>query len=390
MASKQKIRWSFNWLINALKFLSCYLWERKLFSFVLCLLLIFGTLMLAAFLPSEHSFEGNLTVGEMSFTYAGQGEKLFLYTIRGIKSLEIEGQQTLSFTGKFENQSMPELNQIKTLKVEAIINQKNDKNILLIESSKSDIELTELRLQPQTKINKLSYDIYRNKLAFSLSNTQKQTKANILQLALGEQPLRVSLEGYYQLKNEHNLPIGLGKKRQLEFNLTPNDGQFKLNLANPVSITLQTPAPINNEANQWFRGKLEVKEVQFQKLDRTGSDQNDDLGVSTILNGTVRMAEEEREIKENQFLIVEEPGIKLIRSLNIDPKKGLEVRIAGKSKLIQIGLDQKFPVSKIRASWLDEVLPRDAIISLISFSAASFIYLLSFIIDYIAKSSTKP
>jgi len=32
----------FNWLINSLKFLFCYLWQRKLLSFVFCLLLIFS------------------------------------------------------------------------------------------------------------------------------------------------------------------------------------------------------------------------------------------------------------------------------------------------------------------------------------------------------------
>lgn len=84
-----------------------------------------------------------------------------------------------------------------------------------------------------------------------------------------------------------------------------------------------------------------------------------------------------------------EPGIKIIRYLNIIPEKSrLEVRISGKSKLIQIGLDKEFPVSRLQASWLDGILPRDAIIALISFCAASFSYLLYFIIDYIHKSNT--
>lgn len=181
-----------NWSINRLKFLSCYLWQRKLLSFVLCLLLIFGTLTLAAFLPSEHFFEGNLTVEEMSFTYAGKDQKLFLDTIRKLKSLKIEGKQILSFTGKFESKSMPELNQRETLKIELT----DDKSILLIESSASEIELKELRLQPNTKVAELSYDTIRNKLAFSLLNTE-QTNANVLNFTLGDQPITINLEGSY-------------------------------------------------------------------------------------------------------------------------------------------------------------------------------------------------
>jgi hypothetical protein len=101
------------------------------------------------------------------------------------------------------------------------------------------------------------------------------------------------------------------------------------------------------------------------------------------------MAKQTMEIKRNQFLMVEEPGIKLIRYLNIVPQEGLEVRISGKSKLIQIGLDKEFPVSRIQASWLDRVLPRDAIISLISFCAAFFTFLLSFIINDISKATSR-
>jgi hypothetical protein len=374
----------FNWLINSLKFLSCYLWQRKLLSFVLCLLLIFGSLTLAAFLPSEHFFEGDLIVEEMSFTYAGKDQKLFLDTIRKIKSLNIEGKQIISFTGKFESQSMPELNQLETLKIELT----DDKSILLIESSQSEIELKELRLQPNTKVAELSYDIIRNNLDFSLSNTEKTN--NVLKLTLGDQPITINLEGSYQLRNKSGLIIASGKQNQLEFNVTPNYQELMLNLANPVSITLETPTIKNNEAKEWFRGKLEVKDVQFQELNKTGNP-NDDLQISTIIGGKIRMAEQEREIKENQFLTAKEPGIKLIRYLNIIPEKsGLEVRISGKSKLIEIGLDKEFPVSRIQASWLDGILPRDAIIALISFCAASFSYLLYFILDNIAKSNAKP
>ena len=384
------IKKGLNWVIKALKSLSTYLWSKKLLTFVLGLLLIFGGLTLAAFVPNTHIFESNLTVEEMSFTYAGKEPKLFLDTVRGITSLEIEGKQTLSFTGKIQSKSTPALNQLTILEIEPIDSTSKWSIATANLKQSSELEFTELRLQPDTQVNKLSYDTYRNQLAFSLrSNTpvEKQTNTNILQLSLGNQPLKVTLEGY-KLKNV-KLPIDSEKQKQLEFILTPNNQEFRLNLADPVTIYLQPPAPKNNEFKQWFRGKIEVKNVQFQRLDRTGSNQGDNLPISTILNGEVHMAEQERKIKRNQFLMVEEPGIKLIRYLNIVPQKGLEVRISGKSKLIQIGLDKEFPVSRIQASWLDGVLPRDAIIALISFCAASFSYLLYFIIDDISKSTSR-
>lgn len=384
------IKKGLNWVIKTLKSLSTYLWSNKILTFVLGLLLIFSGLTLAAFVPSTHIFESNLTVEEMSFTYAGKEPKLFLDTVRGIKSLEIEGKQNLTFTGKIQSKSTPALNQLTILEIEPIDSTSKWSIATANVKQSSELELTELRLQPDTQVNKLSYDPYpdRNQLAFSLkSNTpvKKPTNTNIVQLNLGNQPLKVSLEGY-KLKNV-KLPIDSEKQRELEFILTPNNQEFRLNLADPVTIYLQPP-PNNNESKQWFRGKIEVKDVQFQRLDRTGANQDDNLPISTIIEGKVHMAEQERVIKPNQFLMVEEPGIKLIRYLNIVPQKGLEVRISGKSKLIQIGLDKEFPVSRIQASWLDGVLSGDAIIALISFCAASFTYLLSFIINEISKSTS--
>jgi hypothetical protein len=382
------IKKGLKWVIKTLKSLSTYLWSNKLLTFVLGLLLIFSGLTLAAFVPSTHIFESNLTVEEMSFTYAGKEPKLFLDTVRGIKTLEIEGQQTLTFTGKIQSKSTPALNQLTILEIEPIIDSTSKWSIATANlKQSSELELTELRLQPDTKVNNLSYDTYRNQLAFSLTPVKKPTNTNILQLNLGNQPLKVSLEGY-QLKNV-KLPIDSEKQRQLEFILTPNNQELRLKFADPVTIYMQPPAPKNNESKQWFRGKIEVKNVEFQRLDITGSNQDDNLPISTILKGEVHMAEQEREIKRNQFLMVEEPGIKLIRYLNIVPQEGLEVRISGKSKLIQIGLDKEFPVSRIQASWLDRVLPRDAIIALISFCATSFTLLLPFIINEISKSTSR-
>ena len=295
------IKKGLNWVIKTLKSLSTYLWSKKILTFVLGLLLIFSGLILAAFVPSTHIFESNLTVEEMSFTYAGKEPKLFLDTVRGIKSLEIESQQTLTFTGKIQSQSMPALNQLTILEIEPIDSTSKWSIATANLKQSSELEFTELRLQPDTKVNNLSYDTYRNQLAFSLTPVKKPTNTNILQLNLGNQPLKVRLEGY-QLKNV-KLPVDSEKQRQLEFILIPNNQELRLNFADPVTIYMQPPAPKNNESKQWFRGKIEVKDVQFQRLDITGSNQDDNLPISTILKGEVHMAKQTMEIKRNQFLM---------------------------------------------------------------------------------------
>ena len=82
-------------------------------------------------------------------------------------------------------------------------------------------------------------------------------------------------------------------------------------------------------------------------------------------------------------------NIQLIRNLQIiSDKKGIEARFSGKTKQIQIGLDQDFPVSSIQGSWLDGVLPRDAIIALFSFGAATVANLLSWLFSN--TNSRKP
>ena len=112
---------------------------------------------------------------------------------------------------------------------------------------------------------------------------------------------------------------------------------------------------------------------------------------TVYIEGKVPMAEQEREIKKNQFLMSEKPdvplNIELIRHLQVVPKKGLEVRFAGKTQQLKIGLDEDFPVSTIQGSRLDGILPRDAIVAIFSFAAGTITSLLSYVIENAAKSN---
>ncbi|MBD6619275.1 hypothetical protein FNW02_26470 [Komarekiella sp. 'clone 1'] len=416
MASRQKAKQSFSKFINirqcfnylkrylitlfvvgtsALKRLLRTISKQQSLFFVLLLLLFLTIVTFAAILPGTHTFEGNIISQKMSFIYNGQQPKRFIENIRSIKELENEGIQTLTFTGNFQSESLPQLNQLNSLKIK--LKERESKWIIAPANpdGTSEIDLNELRLQPNTKVAGINYDFYRNQLAFSLQPNPKlnlKTNPNILKLYLGEQPIKVIVEGY-ELP-DLNLQNHSDDQTPLEFILNPNNKELNLELPQNTNIYITLAKLFKYESEQWFRGKIETKNVQFIDVDRNGSDLRDDLDVSTIVEGKIRMIGQEQEIKQNQFLMGGNPDapldIKLIRHLQIVPKKGIEARFSGITKQIQIGLDQDFPVSRIQGSWLDSVLPRDAIIALFSFGAATVANLLSWLFSNASKSASKP
>ncbi|WP_414584477.1 hypothetical protein [Scytonema sp. PCC 10023] len=388
------IRTNANKVRQRLQPLGKYLIKKKRFVFVLLLLLCFSLVTFSAILPRNHIFEGSITVQEMGFTYNGKQPKRFLESIRDISNLESEGIQTVTFTGNFQSKYLPQLNQLDFLKVELT----NGKSKLIIapENPKldSEISLDSLQLQPNTKVTRLNYDFFRQQLALSLqrlSTAAPDKKSNTLEIYLGDKPIKVTLEGYKF--PELNLQTPPGEQTPIEFIYNPDNKQFNLEMTqkNSLYITLKK-TPIF-EKQKWFRGKIETENVQFQRLDRNG-DIKDELEVSTIVSGKIRMAGEEKEIQKNQFLMGENPNIPLniqrIRNLEIIPKQGLEVRFSGTDKQITIGLDKDFPVIRIQRSWLDGVLPRDAIVALFSFAAATVANLVPWLLSNTSKSQSKP
>jgi hypothetical protein len=369
--------------------------NHKNLLLVLLLLLLLTIVTFAAVVPGTHNFEGNIISQEMSFIYNGEQSKLFLQNIRGIKELENEGRQILTFTGSFQSETWPELNQLDSLKIQL----KDNESRWIIAPANlqatSDINLEELRLQPNTKVSGLSYDFYRNQLVFSLQSNSKldlKSNQNTLELYLGEQPIKVIVEGYELLDSKS--PNQPDTQTPLEFIVNPDNKKINLEIAPNTNFYITLAKAPKYESEQWFKEKIETKDVKFLDLDRNGKDARDDLKISTIVEGKIRMVGQEKDIYKNQFLMGENPdtplNIELIRHLQIFPKKGIEARLSGKTKEIQIGLDQNFPVSQIQGSWLDGVLPRDAIIALFSFGAATVANLLSWLFSNTSKSASKP
>lgn len=375
-------------------------WRQKIFAFtilIVCILLIFASL----FWRGSHTFEGNLLVQEMSFTYAGTQEKLFINTINDIKNLELSGKQNITFSGDFTKNLDSKLKQLKQITIN--LHSANSKVIITPLDSKksSEIQLLELRLQPNTE-SQLGYNsvgilslclqsqdqtdslcLDNNKPTISLSKI-----LGTLQLELGTQPLKVSLENYIipqlQKKDSPENPV------LFDFIFTPAVSQMEFSLTPPTSLYVSLPKLSEADQSEWLRGNLKVKNVKFSRLDQTG-DIQDKFDISTIVNGKIRMAEQDLEVKPNQFLMIGEPGIELIRYFQIKskPTPGLEVRFSGKSKEIGVGLDPKFIVDSIRPNFLTKYLSKDAITVLLSFCAAVAGSLLSLLFANAFESKSK-
>ncbi|MGJ5634448.1 hypothetical protein [Nostoc sp. CALU 1950] len=352
---------------------------------IICIFLISTSL----FWRGIHVFEGNLITERISFIYTdNQNNKLFINSISKIKRIELQSQQALTLNGKFSSTSEPKLNQLQQIS----INLTDAKSKLIIEPSdpkkQSEIELTDLRIQPNTEINQLTYNSYEDILSFCLdkgnnpenlclqtdtnsidvakSSQIKATKLGELSLEIGSQPLKINLEGCSIAE--------LGKKdtpenpNPIEFIFTPQSSQFAFNLTPPTTLYINLPKVTPEASSQWLRGNLEVENVRFTHSDRTGNVE-DDFEISSILGGKVRMAEQELELKPNQFFITGNPGIKLVTKMQVRSQspQGLQVRFSGRSEGIEIGLDPNFIVDSIRPSFLAKYLTKDAISVLLSF-----------------------
>ncbi|MFM6282665.1 MAG: hypothetical protein ACKN9K_30220, partial [Dolichospermum sp.] len=118
--------------------------------------------------------------------------KVFLRNIKNIQELENEGIQTLTFTGSFESQSLPEINKFNSLEIQLL----EEKSKIIISpansQTKSEITLEKLQLQPQTRITKLNYDFERQGLAFSVVPNSRN-HPNILEIFLGQKPVKVTV-----------------------------------------------------------------------------------------------------------------------------------------------------------------------------------------------------
>jgi len=156
-----------------------------------------------------------------------------------------------------------------------------------------------------------------------------------------------------------------------------------------------------------FWRNIKVNNVRFERPIITGNNVRDDLVESTIISGNIRMAQQDLKLEENQFLIVEKPGVEILNQIKIIPKdtnqnlklkttgenlqiteasQGLEVSVSGNTNSIQVGLNPRLPIAQIQGSFLSRYLGSEAIVAIISFSVGLIVSLLSWLFDNFAAS----
>lgn len=363
------------------------------------LLLIWIVLLLGNFyIRGVSRFEGNLITQIMSFTYVGEVDKQFLNSL-DITKLTLQGNQTntLTLKGRFSSSDATLNAKLKPV-VQLDVQLSKPYSELALEIADlretNSINLHQLRIQPNTQVERLTYRPISNQLNFCLQSSS--VKVNICEnksaiesnlpivgeLKFGVNPTAINL-----FLSSVQIPALEINELTLETQLRwiPEAQDFILPISSPTSVEIGLPKVSKttteeavDDLTQLIRGDIPVKQVRFSKLDRSGN-VNDDILTSEILDGEVRMMGQSLKLQPRQFLIIptdrpfdkpncrmsptENPGIQRLRDirLNLKEPKGLQTLISGESKCLAIGLYQEFPTQSIEPSWLLKYLPQEGI-----------------------------
>jgi len=338
------------------------------------------------FVPGLYVFEGNLLVEEMSFSYTGSKERLLLDNIRGMASLVLEGSQPqpLTLRGTFSSndpnltpQLQEKLESLDELTIE--LPRPNSSLSFTTDSSANNLSISELRLFFQTRVEGLAYR--RGELNLCLQSTEiednfcqlpnvvsrqasaKSMPAATLILQPGGNPLQVRVTG----AELPQLEIAADSQTAMEtsFKWVPegNGTRLQATLLSPTRLYLQPPALFSGKdggnSPEWVHGDLDVTNVQFTKTQRE-PDVRDEIEMSSILQGKVRMREKIIEVQKRQFLAVQKgPGVRKLRRVQVQPQ-GLRVLFSGQSTGVAVGLYRQFPLQSIEPKWLSKYLSQEA------------------------------
>jgi hypothetical protein len=338
--------------------------------------------------PSTQRFEANIAAEEVQFTIAQKDDQVLLHDFDSVKNLSLEGIQTFNLSGKFSSKSLP--NQQGSLMVE-LSDRGSRWMIQAADLKTSSLSLVDLRVSPQTRITRFrlasSKQVEKTEYSLRFDILPKAGKANSLQLDLGDQPLKIIISGRHTIKfGGEKISLPNGQSTEINFIATPQN--FKLPVNSETSISIGIPKPDKDNLDRWIAKSLSVEDVSFVRSNNSGASPSDSFEESTILQGQIRIAEKELKIQPHQFITWQplKPGGKIITGLQAafpdssdggsekkpnsknesSEPKGLEVRLSGEARRIEVGLDKEFPVANLQAGILNGRLPNDALTVLIS------------------------
>ena len=349
-------------------------------------LFIWLILFLAYIIPIHTSFDGTLLTTNLSFTYSGKEEKLFLDSVESIQQINIKGMlPSITLEGKFTSTD-PVLRAKLSSQKQIKITFPSSKSRIIFEpkdpSQASELSLNELQLRPNTTVNNLAYQSQLHSLKFcinalfkevceqpSKSEFNRNEIAN-LELQLGTQPLSLSL------KDASISSIGNATEQIIMY--TPIADTLNISLQSPTQLIINLsktskPEPEKSESketkakssepdiealSEYLWGDLEVKNVQFSRTKINPADTSDHKTFSTIQEGKIRIQSQALELQPQQFLIFpnSETSITKLRDLRIEPKasNGIRTYFTGSTDRIAIGHYPKLPIQEIKVNRLSQ------------------------------------
>jgi hypothetical protein len=343
-----------------------------LLSLTITLLLV---ITLGTLIPSSQTFEGSLDLQSLSFT--SQTNQPFLTNADSISEIYTENALPLTLEGTFSDTDS-KLTKRDKITLKPIPNAEPWWQIS--GQNNATLALEKLQLAPEARVKNLQYDPHNQRLTIE-KLTPAQTSLNTTINTNGTETFTVNFDGYqidkfpditsftWQPSNSINLKIDQEIKLKLKFKKTPE--------------------------NALFWGKLAVKKVNFIAPLTVNQDNfADNYQESAISGGTVRLADKNYNLSTGQFLTFNpQDSIRYLLGLRLATEKtitlktndnqtvaineafqGFKVDISGETKQIKIGLNEKLPVAKLQASWLEGLpfMSRDVFIALIAF-LSSFI-----------------
>lgn len=352
----------YRWLINFAKKNRRFT-ALLLITICLILFIIFGTLT-----PSLQAFEGNLNLNSLTFT--SKIDQPFLKNANSINQIYLKNTLPLKLTGKFNSDDNPKIASLNTITLQPLKDQESWWQI----DSQSDgtLEIKELKLTAETTVKNLEYDTFNKRLSID-KIVPKKEQVSVTINASSSDSFNVTFPGYE-----------ISKFPDVTYFTWQPDNEITSDIAKEAQLQLQFKEKPDNSI---FWGKLEVQNVQlFSKPIINQQNLADYYQESAVGGGVVRLAYQNYTIEEGQFLTFtpEDSITSLLRlklaneststlktsdnqNLQINEAfQGLKVDISGKTKKIEIGLNDKLPIVKLQASLLEGFMPRDAVIALIT------------------------
>ena len=337
-----------------------------------------AVLPLVTFVPFPHPFEGRILVEELNFRYGESPQTVVLFEgISGLSQMAIAGEQSFTLTGRFENATDPRLNQLSSLTVD-LSTAESEWEITPVEADRrSQLTLQRLWLRQNTLVEQFSYDGSRLQLVL-----QPAIRPNVLELDVGNQPLRVSLRGYQitELQSGNSSP---NPDTFLEFTWIPEEEKrLTLTLTEQAAIAAIVPEP----PAQWMPGNLNVKDVRFYRRQRAQTATATPGYQSTAIAGQIQMARQSLQISQNDFLMGEtatDLEIQRLDAIALVPSSpenntpaGIQVGFSGTETQINVGPEPTVSEARIRGNFLNQWFSQQTLFALIPIWVGWLIFLI--------------